>query len=182
MTSYNYLINSLGVHGQVHCNLPNCDLTSKEWSRIEYNMYPDRLSCSGFLRKGLFIEDDEKLSSVLEKDAQTLDKYNITYKQIADKLREILSSNHDSNLKVTMDGPYLGAQECPFQNMDLDNKYHGSLYGSIDITVTNTILNETFSFNTLLIHMIEQHGFFEGSVPHRVDPEKVIRILNLYKV
>lgn len=74
---------------------------------------------------------------------------------------------------------YNGAQTCPFQNKQLDKRYHGYEYGSTDFTFTDMITGESICFNTLLLHMIEAHHFFEGSVDHRLDPEAVISFLGL---
>lgn len=87
---------------------------------------------------------------------------------------------------ICIDGQYLmmhvqadGAQTCPFQNTKLDPADHGYDYGSTDIRITSIKTGEFITFNTLLIHMIRMHQFFEGSVNHRLDPVTVIRVLEL---
>lgn len=61
---------------------------------------------------------------------------------------------------------YMGAQECPFQNKDLDKSYHGYEYGSTDFVINGKKdLTNKIQFNTLLVHMIKKHHFFEGSDP-----------------
>jgi hypothetical protein len=84
----------------------------------------------------------------------------------------------ESNLIVSILS-YMGTQECPFQNHHLDGQYHGYTYRCTDITVTNTDTKETLTYNTLLQHMILTHQFFEGSVSHRIDPETVVRVLDI---
>jgi hypothetical protein len=93
---------------------------------------------------------------------------------------------------------YNGAQECPFKNKNLDSSYHGQEYGDKDVFIFNSDLFNSnksmhFSsyepitlekcdlwFNTLLIHMIRNHGFFEGPTQrHRLEPKKVIDVLGI---
>lgn len=71
-----------------------------------------------------------------------------------------------------------GAQICPFQP-DSDKSYHGYDYGSYDYLIYDTKTDEFIKFNNLLVHMIREHSFFEGSVPHRLDPEVVIKLLEI---
>ena len=118
---------------------------------------------------------------------------DITCEQIADKMETIVEkyfriireSKHldvylIENKYIVSDVTYMGAQECPFQNKEKDNKYYGYEYGASDITITNTENNLTITFNTLLIHMIRCHQFFESpKSSHRLDPQKIIQIFEL---
>jgi len=61
-----------------------------------------------------------------------------------------------------------GCQPCPFASM-----LFSCCNGAEDHTVTKpdgTVLK----FGSLLSQMICRHGFYEGSVPHRVDPAQII--------
>lgn len=71
-----------------------------------------------------------------------------------------------------------GAQRCPFQHPE-DETYHGYRYGSQDVYVLNKTTNEIIFFSSLLPHMIKRHAFFEGAGLYRVDPESVVRILEI---
>ena len=174
----------------VHCNHPNDKLSIEEWGQIEARMYPGKASLSGFL------QPDEKLSTIIQKDLEYLNLVGITTKQISDRLLTIhkkyiqqrylnykAGTESDGivieNKFLVKTKSYMGAQECPFQNKTIDNKYHGYSYGDTDVTITNVSTNESITFNTLLIHMIEQHFFFEGSVEHRLEPADVIRVLEI---
>lgn len=187
----------------IRCNVSNDKISSDEWNHIEEHMHPEDRSEVGFL------EQKQKLKKVIDEDEKTLQRLGITYGQIADSLthiktqyyflsdlirKEIKESKYinmicgedtlswtlkiESNLIVSCVS-YKGTQECPFQNHKLDFRYHGNKYGNTDFTVKNMDLNESFTFNTLLPHMIEAHHFFGGSVSYRVDPETVIRVLNI---
>jgi hypothetical protein len=213
LNKLNKLDNTIDTKTQVHCNLPNDQLSHEELVLIQKRMYPKQYSDSGFLKNGEILKD------VIKKDSDTLKKLDITYKQIVDRLNNISAQyfclmnlvndekkNISYGLLLEKDARYIkrvtktntnkyvymiednllvssvsyhGAQECPFQNKDIDDKYHGYEYGSTDITIINTSLNESFTINTLVIHMIDKHHFFEGSVPNRVDPELLVRVLNI---
>jgi len=48
-----------------------------------------------------------------------------------------------------------------------------------DYKATNKKTSESFTFSGLMPHLIYFHHFYEGTVPHRLDPETVIRVLGL---
>lgn len=181
---------------KIHCNYPNSQLSPEEWDRIEACMYPEKKSQSGFLVLG------ETINDVLTKDLEYLKSVGITCEQIGDRLKTVLGKyartrkleyenkskdeDYDYDKPTIVEGnlsitsvTYMGAQQCPFQNYGIDGRYHGYSYGDSDIVITNTDTGEKIEFNTLLPHMIKQHSFFEGSVSHRLEPEKVIRVLNI---
>lgn len=188
----------------VHCNLPNEKLSEKEFDEIEQRMYPGKYSGVGFLQEG------ERLRDVINADDLYLKSVGITYEQIADRLETIvgkysrtieLEHKDDAvigdvskimllfgkekkrtveNRYLISDVSYMGAQECPFQNKKLDNRYHGYAYGSRDLTVYDTVTEREIVFNTLLPHMIRCHKFFESpKSSHRLEPRDVIEILEI---
>lgn len=183
-----------------------------ELKQIELNMYPKKCSNSGFLK------NNEQLMDVILKDKKTLEKQNITYKQIVDRLTTLtnkyyrlikLKESHEETKYKLIRGKtigewkkiycieygeglqlvenkflisaitYMGAQECPFQSQN-DKEYHGFDYGDTDFTIVNLNNNKKIWFNTLLIHMIDKHSFFEGNVAHRLDPINIINTIELY--
>ena len=70
---------------------------------------------------------------------------------------------------------FWGYQCCPFSSNSSREK-HG---GGSDYWIYDTQTKESIQFNDLLIHLIRDHGFFEGNVFHRLDPLKVIKFFNL---
>lgn len=167
-----------------HCNLFFEELENDEINEIEKRMYPGEYSESGFLQLG------ETLVDVYKNDKIFLEKVNITYKQIYDKLNTIINKYYRSvslGKKYLIEGKYKieivcynGAQKCPFQNNEKDKNYHGYEYGDRDITITNILNDDEITFNTLLLHMIKKHHFFESPLSsHRLDPDKVIKFFDL---
>jgi hypothetical protein len=150
--------------------LQKLKITHKQIADRLDNIYDQYLSLLFLIR-----HENEKIRKGLlaRKNAKYIDreiKKNKSYESTKYKI--------ETNLFVSTVS-YMGAQECPFQNHQLDNSYNGYSYGSTDVTITNIDTKETFTYNTLLPHMIKTHQFFEGSVSHRVDPETVIRILGI---
>jgi hypothetical protein len=166
---------------KVHCNFGYEQLSDEELNKIEQRMYPKKYSTVGFLQPG------ETLKEVYEADRLYLEQMGITYKQISDVLTCISRKcyraqylNRDDFRYTIETISYNGAQICPFKNKKLDNLYHGYDYGSSDITITDKVTNESITFNTLLIHMIDAHHFFESPLSqHRVDPKKVIKMFDI---
>lgn len=193
----------------VHCNHSNDLLSSSEWEKIESIMYPNKASQSGFLkfseRLRAVIEKDEQTlkrldiscKQIVDRLRTLVHKYykirNLIHKCVHTENIGILDEATKNMLKLKLDDDsvcvenkfkishitYRGAQTCPFQNDQLDTKYHGYEYGSTDFIFTDLTTNKSITFNTLLLHMIEAHHFFEGSVYHRLDPENAITFLGI---
>lgn len=67
---------------------------------------------------------------------------------------------------------YRGFQVCPWDEC-------GDM-GGFDFMILNRDTGESITAPALIIHLIRAHHFFEGAdSPYRVDPGKVIRILEL---
>ena len=96
-----------------------------------------------------------------------------------------------STLAVKIDR-FMGDQGCPFWKDNVpftDDKGEAKLghsmhscRGGVDYTVTKTTTDGhpvTLTFGAILPSLIYHHGFYEGSVPHRVDPAKLIEFLEV---
>lgn len=167
---------------------------------IEQRMRPGRLSESGFL------DNSERLIDVIDRDLELLAKVGITPKQVADRLETVVEQGfHVVNLVsrsftkdnrgVPLDlydtgvriGPWElrgvswhGSQVCPFVNADGVVCNCGS-HASWDFSLTNIRTQKILTFPGLAIHLIREHHFFEGSVPHRVDPLVACEVLEVEK-
>lgn len=145
----------------------------------EKKMRPHQISQAGFL------SEDDRLIDISFKDLRVLKIVNLSFEQIADSLRGIIFEAKLSNClskqiignKFEIEGlqiPTNGYQECPFPL----GKEKCSV-GRQDFKVTNLWTGENFIFSDLGIHLIEDHHFFEGNSAYRMDPEKIIRVLDL---
>ncbi len=146
-----------------------------------------------------FLAPDETLSDIIQKDAETLKRLNITNKQIADRL-EVLVGRYQTSIQTVstpvgmpwppnseghrgqpncslVEDKYAmcmvgtkGMQECPFGSCG---------YGSADYVIYNLKTELWIRFGGLQIHLIRDHGFFEGNVLYRLEPEEVVSVLEL---
>lgn len=67
-----------------------------------------------------------------------------------------------------------GIQECPW-GCHVDSKW-----ASIDFLILNRESGEFFTGPGLIVHLIREHNFFEGKqTPYRVEPAKVVRVLEI---
>jgi len=72
------------------------------------------------------------------------------------------------------------AQQCPFQDRELDKEYHGYEYGASDYIIYREDLNEAILIGSLLFHQIVAHHFFQSpESAYRVDPTKLIRMFSI---
>lgn len=168
------------------CKGPVFNLSSDEIERVQSVMRAGKSSNSGFL------DEKELLMEVIKKDHETLQRLNITPKQIRDRL-VTLYGKHVWNCGKTKSFAdkslveqkyeitsvtYMGAQTCPFLPEGCKS-YYGYHYGDSDVTIKNIHNNKEITYNTLLPHLILEHNFFEGNVSHRLDPVQVIETLEL---
>ena len=70
---------------------------------------------------------------------------------------------------------FWGGQECPFCRVE------GFEYvsGGSDFEVRNIETREKFEFSDMHLHLIEEHGFFEGDGGYRLDPITTLRVLGV---
>lgn len=166
-------------------------------AEFEDNFKPGRSAESGF------IAEDEQLQEVIERDANTLAMHNIGIAQIVNSLQRLVgkakrlqdlfhrgflaTSNEEQSaiwlgeqgvlieqqydVQVTI---YRGFQECPF-----GPPCGKEANSNVDFKIRDTKNNKTLSFAGLMVHLIDQHQFFEGSVPYRLAPEEIIAFFEL---
>ena len=148
---------------------------SPELYIIQANMMPGTLSAHGFIGN-----DSRNLTDILLADAKTLTQEGITKKALADKMLELTNlgaeglgrpTTVDERFEVEVEG-YKGKLPCPFQdNVKVDKRQ--TLVRRLD---TGVIIRWT----DLSIHMIKEHGFFEGHGSiYRLDPVELARFLGI---
>jgi hypothetical protein len=74
-------------------------------------------------------------------------------------------------LDVNVD--YCGIQLCPWRCVGCEG-------GSGGFVIRNRRTGETIEGGDLIVHLIRKHHFFEGvESPYRVDPQKLVRVLEI---
>jgi hypothetical protein len=151
---------------------------------LERRMRPGELSQVGFLGP------DERLEDVLDRDRQTLAELGLTPAELAAPLDALLDAaessgrrrarlgDHDVQIELTT-----GFQICPWA----PDPHHGQCsagggarHASITWQIRNRRTGERLRGPGLIVHLIRDHGFFEGrGSPFRVEPEDLARLLGL---
>jgi hypothetical protein len=188
----------------VKCTTPIENLTSAQINMIEPRLRPHAWSDIGFMG------ETERLLEIYHKDKHILDDAKITFSQIADLLSLFhergVYSNTLSDSDTLPDSHTLsennkapqrkwfrvsehilfsyreiqtrGYQECPFViDKETDEIYEDT---GLIFDLKNEKTGEYVRLNTLHIHMIKHHHFFEGyDTKYRLDPRKVIDVLEI---
>ena len=147
-------------------------------------MRPGAFSRSGFLGPG------ERLGDVLTADAEVLQKLKVSHEELASKLDALVvaaekSPDHQSRQGVLQCRIQLrqGFQICPWAPNPHRAQCAAGLgvqHGSVDWWLTNLKTGERMEGPGIAVHLIRDHHFFEGQEsPHRVDPTRLARVLNL---
>lgn len=139
------------------------------------NFQPGKITKDGFLG-----EDPRHIHDIIEEDLHTLTRLGVTKEQIADRLQYFIEEGK-KGLETSVDlGDFTtvviwrrGMLPSPFG----DPK---RLYHKIVATVFNKKLEKEITYTQLNVHMIRDHGFFEGKGSvYRLEPEEVIKILEV---
>lgn len=142
---------------------------------IQKIMVPGEISRIGFLG-----HDTRKLVDILLEDGQTVTGLGFTHQDLAGAMAALTDAGREAFGNPVMVGGFLevivedsrGMMSCPF--------HHQGLYSKENTFVTNIKTGETIGWTALNIHMIREHGFYEGlGSPFRVEPQALIRILEL---
>ncbi|HHU48653.1 MAG: hypothetical protein ACOYEH_08120 [Caldicoprobacterales bacterium] len=142
---------------------------------VEKNMMPGEISNSGFLGN-----DERKLVDILLDDGQAVTALQMNHQILANRMEDLTEKGRqgfgnpilvDGFLEVIVEDSR-GTIACPFQ--------HKGMYPKENVRVTNRNTGESISWTALNIHMIREHGFYEGKgSPFRVEPLDLIRILEI---
>jgi hypothetical protein len=76
---------------------------------------------------------------------------------------------------------YRGFQECPFEN-NAGTRCERFRYAHSDYSIENLDTKRAIHFPGLIIHLVDDHHFFEGSVTYRLEPADAIDTLALKPV
>lgn len=146
-----------------------------ELELIQANMAPGTLSAHGFLGS-----DSRNLTDILSADAKSLKQRGIAQETLADKMQELTDfgmqglgrpTSMDECFEIMVE-EYKGKIPCPFKdNVSLNKRQTRVRRLDTGVTMRWTDLN---------IHMIGEHGFFEGHAStYRLDPAELARFLGL---
>jgi hypothetical protein len=144
--------------------------------KIYDNFKPGKITKEGFLGN-----DTRHIHDIIEEDMHVLDRLRVSKEQVADRLQYFIEEGK-KGLETLVDlGDFTtqviwrrGMLPSPFG----DPK---RLYHKIVATVFNKKLNKELTYTQLNVHLIRDHGFFEGKGSvFRLEPEDVVKILDIH--
>ncbi len=143
-------------------------------AKIYENMKPGVISLHGFLG-----DDKREIGQIIEHDAAELERLEITAEEIADGLDRIKTRALEGlGDYISLDAGYSaradsirGKLPCPFE--------HKGLYRKTVVSLRRPGIAGELLFTDLGVHMIREHGFFQGKgSPFRLEPNEIMEIIN----
>lgn len=148
---------------------------SPELALIQANMVPGALSAHGFIG-----DDSRNLADIILSDVQSLERIGMTQESLADRMQEMTELglgglgrpvSMEARFEIEVED-YKGAIPCPFKD-NVKAKKRQTRVRRLDT-------GATIRWTDLNIHMIREHGFFEGyGSPYRLDPAELVSFLGL---
>lgn len=146
-----------------------------DFARIEENMRIGTQAVHGFMGT-----DHRTLTDVIREDQLRLKHLGIDNQTIAERMRYFTElGKQQMGTAFVVDGRYQvetdehkGSIPCPFA--------HNYQADKCNTRLTCLRTGRTIVWSDLNIHLIEEHGFFEGSeAPFRIDPQTIVELLGI---
>jgi alkanesulfonate monooxygenase SsuD/methylene tetrahydromethanopterin reductase-like flavin-dependent oxidoreductase (luciferase family) len=139
----------------------------------------EKLLRSSKLVLGGFLGNDSRQSwHIIDADMAELSRRSLTPGQLAQRMRQITrqATEHlGSPVQIAAD---LQAQVEETRGFLVCPWAHPGRFAKRVTTLTNTRTGRTISWSDLNIHLIEQHGFFEGKgSPFRIEPAELVELI-----
>lgn len=142
--------------------------TTPEEARLRKNFSPGTLTKAGFMG-----DDSRHIHDIIEADIRKVRRLGLSVDRIADRLQWFIDEGKKGLERPVDLGTYIvtvqwrrGMIPCPFGERGLHHK--------LIATVTEKETGELIRFSQLNVHMIRDHGFFEGEGGlFRIDPERM---------
>jgi hypothetical protein len=148
--------------------------TVQMWE-IQERMKPGVITRDGFLGK-----DRRNLIDILQEDDAEVKRRNLTHKQIAERMVQFREAGKmglgefisvPPHFEVRVDS-VRGKLPCPFK--------HPGLIRKTNIMVRNLQSNREITYTDMHIHMIGEHGFYEGrGSSFRLDVKDIVETLEI---
>ena len=146
-----------------------------QMDRIQESMKPGVITLEGFLGT-----DQRRLTDMLIEDEAAVKRLGLSHEDIEAKMDELRDAGMaglgefvtvSDTLSVRVDA-VRGKLPCPFGDP--------GIFPKTNITVRNMSLDIEVTFTDLHIHMIREHGFYEGKgSPFRLEPAVLARALQI---
>lgn len=146
---------------------------SPQLERLEQTLRSSRLSARGFMG-----DDPRSLTEILDADAAEVERLGYTMSEIAARMQQLTDLAKPALGDCVLVGEHLeicaddnrGLIPCPWP--------HGVRCQKTVTTVTRTDTSKSVQWSDLNIHLIAEHGFFQGrGSPFRLEPGKLVEII-----
>ena len=144
-----------------------------EMEKLDIFLRSSRIVAGGFMG-----EDIRDVDEVIVADTRVVERLGYSLEQVAARMREItriakkalgVSVDIDAKLTAYVDEAK-GRVVCPWP--------HPASFDKRLTTVTDADSGETVTWSDLHIHLIGEHGFFEGcGSSMRIEPKKLIELI-----
>lgn len=146
---------------------------SPQNKKLEEILRSSKLVAGGFMGR-----DTRSVSEIIDTDANTLSKSGYTVEQVARRMQQITDMaitglgtwvKIDDHQQAKVDEAK-GAQPCPWP--------HAGRFAKRVTTLKHTKSRKSIIWSDLNIHLIGEHGFFEGKgSKFRIEPKELITII-----
>lgn len=149
---------------------------SPEYDIIESRLGPGKTSRDGFLG-----QDTRHLAEIINDDDLAVKRLDLTHGAIAARMRFFRDAAEAGLGGVVDVAPHFtvssdsvrGRIPCPF-------RHKGGSFAKNTIIVNNVALNRQVIYTDLTIHLIEEHGFYQGrGAFFRNDPATLAEVLEV---
>ena len=148
---------------------------SPQLAKAQEQMKPGVLTLHGFLGA-----DQRNLIDILTEDDGETKRLGLTHEQIADRMSHFREKGErglgefipvDPHFKVRVES-VRGKLPSPFGGP--------GLYSKTNTVVRNTVIDREIVYSDMQIHLIRDHGFYEGKgSPFRLEPHLVAQTLEI---
>jgi len=144
-----------------------------DWRQAQANMRPGVITLTGFLGA-----DGRDLVQIIDEDDATVRRLGLSHARLAARMAELRDAGLaglgefipvSPHFAVRVDG-VRGRLPCPFGEPGLHPK--------TNVTVRNLASGRELTFTDLSIHLIREHGFYQGrGAPFRLEPADLAAVL-----
>ena len=146
---------------------------SPEIKKLEQMLRSSKLAAGGFMGN-----DKRSAYEVIEADTRQLEKLDITREQLAEKMKQITELTKPQLGNWIKIDEYLQAKSDDFKGMLVCPWPHAGRIQKRITTVKNVVNGQTIMWSDLNVHLIEEHGFFEGKGSgFRIEPETLFSVI-----
>ncbi len=158
-------------------------MTNVKIDIVEKRLRPGNWNPDGLLGQ------DQSLQQIIENDKKTLQKLGTTSKELGSLLSGLIerAEKNNSNRSGKDKNFYIeiirtpGLASCPWSKEEFTVCTHGEgqkYLSYIQFNITNLNNKITISGNSLMIHLIRDHGFFGGpGTKYRIEPSILYTLL-----